>query len=624
LILSFGFTERLLRVDLTHAKISVETPDDAFYRRYCGGRGLISYLLLRELEQGSDALSAENKLIFACGPVTGAPVSGAGRHSVGAKSPLTGGYGEAEAGGFWGAELKSAGYDAIIFEGKSKDPVYLWINNDAVEIRSATHLWGKQTLQANESIKNEVDSASVRIAAIGPGGENLVRYASIIHDLKHVAGRCGLGAVMGSKNLKAVAVKGTNPLKVAKPKKLGRLSSYMGREVDKLAHNYHNYGTGAAMDVFEETGNLPVRNFKEGLFPKVDQISAQAVKKTVSVGMGTCFACVVRCKKIVQVKDSNFTVDPAYGGPEYETLAAFGSNCGVEDLKVICKANELCQGYSLDTISTGVTISFAMECYEKGFLTNAQTDGVDLNFGNSQAMLTMIERIGQREGFGNILAEGTKRMAEKLGNNTEVFAVQVKGQEVPMHDPRPRRGQGLGYAVSPTGADHMHNIYDNLYIKKIPREARGLGVTEPVSALDMGPKKARQFYYISTWNSLDNVLCMCMFVPWTVNQKTNIVRHVTGWDTNAFELLKISERAINLARVFNIREGFGVDEDSLPPRLMEPKANGVLSQVSINPKEFEEMKRSYYKIAGWDSRGIPTPEKLYELDIGWAISHLPQ
>jgi aldehyde:ferredoxin oxidoreductase len=264
-----------------------------------------------------------------------------------------------------------------------------------------------------------------------------------------------------------------------------------------------------------------------------------------------------------------------------------------------------------------------MECYEKGFLTDSKTDGMLLNFGNSQTILAAIESIGQRKGIGNLLAEGSKRAAQHLGKDTEGFVAQVKGQEVPMHEPKPKRGQGLGYAVSPTGADHMHNMYDNIYVNKTPREAQGLGVIEPVPALDMGPKKARQFYYLSTWVSLDNLLCMCMFVPWTVNQKTNIVRHVTGWDISTFELMKISERAINLARVFNTREGFTRADDSLPRRLMEPKTNGALSDVSIDPNQFEELKSRFYKMAGWDGKGVPTPEKLEELDIGWAASYLP-
>ena len=613
--MSFGFQKKILRVNLENQKISIEENTDGFYRKYFGGRGLISYFLLRELEPKIDPLSSKNKLIFACGPVTGASVSGAGRHSVGAKSPLTGGYGESEAGGFWGTELKKAGFDAIIIEGRSEKPVYLWICDDTVEIRNASSLWGKQILQTQEIIRDQTKSQSIRVASIGPGGEKMVRFASIIHDLRHVAGRGGMGAVMGSKNLKAVAVKGTGKVEAAKPKKLQTLAMWMVKNVDRLAHTLHTYGTGAAMDVYEATGNLPVNNFREGVFPNVDSISAQTIKKTFSVGMETCFACAVRCKKIVKVNDGLWKVDPVYGGPEYETLAAFGSNCGIDDLKVVCKANELCQRYSLDTISTGVTISFAMECFEHNLLTLAQTDGIHLSFGNKKAMLKVIELIGQRKGIGDILAEGSKRASKILGSKTKRFSVQIKGQEVPMHDPRLRRGQGLGYAISPTGADHMHNIYDTLYSQKIPREIEGLGILEPVPIDDLGPKKIRLFHYVSTWNSLDNSLCLCMFTPWSVRQKVAIVNYVTGWKTTAFELMKVSERATNLARLFNIREGFGRKDDVLPSRLLDPKINGALSTSSINIKDLEHAKDIYYKMAGWNKKGIPTPEKLMELDI---------
>ncbi len=613
--MSFGFKKKILRVNLENQKIIREENTESFYRKYFGGRGLISYFLLRELEPNIDPLSSKNKLIFACGPVTGASVSGAGRHSVGAKSPLTGGYGESEAGGFWGTELKKAGFDAIIIEGRSEKPVYLWICDDTVEIRNASSLWGKQILQTQEIIRDETKSQSIRIASIGPGGEKLVRYASIIHDLRHVAGRCGMGAVMGSKNLKAVVVKGTGKVKVAKPKKLQTLALWMVKNVDRLAHTLHTYGTGAAMDVYETTGNLPVNNFREGIFPNVDSISAQTIKKTVSVGMETCYACAVRCKKIVKVSNGIWNVDPVYGGPEYETLAAFGSNCGIDDLKVICKANELCQRYSLDTISTGVTISFAMECFENNLLTLSQTDGIHLNFGNKKAMLKVIELIGQRKGIGDILAEGSKRASKILGSKTERFSVQIKGQEVPMHDPRLRRGQGLGYAISPTGADHMHNIYDTMYSQNIPRDIEGLGIIEPVPIDDLGPKKIRLFHYVSMWNSLDNCLCLCMFTPWSVRQKVAIVNYVTGWKTTAFELMKVSERATNLARLFNIREGFDRKDDVLPPRLLDPKINGALSTSSIKIKDLEQAKDIYYKMAGWNEKGIPTSEKLMELDI---------
>ena len=622
--MSFGYNRRILRVDLSKGTASVEEPDEIFYRRYFGGRGLIAYFLLRELKKGASPLSAENKLIFACGPVTGAPITGAGRHSVGAKSPLTGGYGEAEAGGFWGAELKKAGYDAVIVEGVAEAPSYLWIEDDKVEIRSALDFWGRQVLETQEAIRKALGKPAVRIAAIGPAGEKLVRFASIIHDLRHVSGRCGLGAVMGSKRLKAVAVLGTQRVKIAKPEKLRKLATWMAKNVEKIDRDLHTYGTGAIMDVYEATGNLPVRNFREGVFPNVDSISAQAVKEKVRAGMETCFACAVRCKKTVEITQPPWTVNPVYGGPEYETLAALGSNCGIDDLNAICKANELCQRYGLDTISTGTTISFAMECFENGILQSDRTEGIKLNFGNAEAMIHLIKLIAERRGIGNILAEGAKRAATTLGHDAEKYAVHVKGQEIPMHDPRLKKGLGLGYAVSPTGADHMHNIHDTLYEKRIPVTIEGLGILEPLPTEDFGPRKVRMFHYISTWNSLDNCLLICMFPSWNVRQKVEIVRCVTGWKTSAFELMQVSERATNLARVFNIREGFRREEDKLPKRIMQPKLDGFLSNSAIDAEELEKAKEIYYQMAGWNEEGVPKSSKLEELDIGWASKKITE
>ncbi|MEJ2281319.1 MAG: aldehyde ferredoxin oxidoreductase N-terminal domain-containing protein, partial [Candidatus Bathyarchaeota archaeon] len=381
-----GFTGKIVRINLSTEKISFETLDENFYRKHFGGRGLISYILLNELAPKINPLGPENKLIFACGPVTGAPFSGSGRNSVGAKSPLTGGYGEAEAGGYWGAELKRAGLDAIVVEGQASNPVYLSINDQKVEIIDASNIWGLEIKKSQETIQKDLADNKVKVSQIGPGGEKLVRYASIVNDLNHVAGRCGIGAVMGSKNLKAIAVKGSTNVPINKPKRLRKLARWMAQNVDTVAHALHTYGTGAEMDVGEEVGNLPIRNFRDGDFPEVDSISAETLKYTVGVGMGTCFACAVACKKEVKVTEP-WIVDPEYGGPEYETLASLGSNCGVHDLKAVCKANELCQRYCIDTISTGVTISFAMECFENGLLTKEDTDNIELNFGNAKSML---------------------------------------------------------------------------------------------------------------------------------------------------------------------------------------------------------------------------------------------
>lgn len=620
--MSDSFTGKILRVNLNKEITSTETIKNIFYRRHFGGRGLISYILLNELEAKIDPLGPKNKLIFACGPVTGAPISGSGRNSVGAKSPLTGAYGEAEAGGYWGAELKRAGFDAIIVEGKASTPVYLWINDQKAELRDASKLWGLEIKKSQETIQSELDDKRVKVAQIGPGGEKLVRYASLVNDMNHVAGRCGMGAVMGSKNLKAVAVKGSKRMTVSKPKRLANLAKWMTQNVKNLAYALHTYGTGDAMDAMEATGNLPVRNFRDGDFPEVDQIDARAVKEQVGVGMGTCFACAIACKKEVTV-EAPWTVQKEYGGPEYETLASLGSNCGVNDLKAICKANELCQRYSIDTISTGVTISFAMECFEHGLLTTEDTGGIDLSFGNAKSMIKMVELIGEKQGLGALLAEGTKRSAEKIGKGAEDFAVHIKGQEVPMHDPRLKRGEALGYAVSPTGADHVHNIHDTFLYPQLPKKYNSLGVLEPVPVEDFGPKKVRLYKYVGDWRTLNNFLVMCLFPPWNVNQKVDIVRSVTGWNTTAFELMKVVERGNTLARIFNIREGFTEKDDWLPSRFFQPKTSGALNKTSVKPEDLQTAKLLYYEIMGWTEQGVPKKSKLDELNISWAANKLP-
>jgi aldehyde:ferredoxin oxidoreductase len=616
-----GFTGRILRINLRNEKTSFETIDETFYRRYFGGRGLISYTLLNELEPKIDPLGPQNKLIFACGPITGAPISGSGRNSVGAKSPLTGAYGEAEAGGYWGAELKRTGGDAIIVEGKASSPVYLWIQDQKVELRDAASLWGLEIKKAQETIRKDLGDKTVKVALIGPGGEGLVRYASVINDLNHVAGRCGMGAVMGSKNLKAVAVKGRSNVPVGKPKKLKKLANWMAQNVHNVARVLHTYGTGAEMDVGLEVGNLPIRNFRDGDFPDVDSISAELLKKSVGVGMGTCFACAVACKKEVKITEP-WSVDPEYGGPEYETLASLGSNCGVSDLKAVCKANELCQRYSIDTISTGVTISFAMECFEHGLLTKKDTGGIDLSFGNAESMLKLVELIGKKQGLGKLLAEGTKRAAIQIGKGSEEFAIHVKGQEVPMHDPRLKRGEALGYVVSPTGADHVHNIHDTFLYPKLPNCYHSLGVLETVPVEDFGPKKVRLYKIVGEWRTLNNFLVMCLFTPWSVIQKVEIVHSVTGWNTTTYELMKVVERGNTLARIFNLREGFTEKDDWLPQRFFQPKTSGALSKTFVNPKDLQKGKLLYYDMMGWTEQGVPKQSSLDELDIGWAAKKI--
>ena len=617
----YGYLGRILRVNLSKDKLSIEYPDEIFYRRYLGGEGFVAYYLLKELKPGIDPLGPENKLIFAAGPVTGVPIAGNSRNSIGAKSPLTGGFGESEVGGYWGAELKHAGFDAVIIEGKASSPVYLWIHDGEAEIRDASHIWGLETGDAQHVIREELNDNLVRVALIGPGGENLVRYACVMVDLKDAAGRTGMGAVMGSKNLKAVAVRGSGRIEVSDKRILTELSKHLIQKVEDM--RLHEYGTGSLFEEYAASGNLPIQNFRDGEFQNAAALSAKNVKATVRVGMEGCYACPIRCKKIVKI-DEPFTVDPAYGGPEYEALASLGSNCGVDDLKAVCKANEICNRFSIDVISAGVSIAFAMECYENGLISDKETGGLKLKFGNAEALVRMVEMIGRREGLGDLLAEGVKRASEKIGKDSERFAMHVKGQEIPMHEPRFKKALGVGYAVSPTGADHMHNIHDTSLTPDSQEMSvfAELGILEPIPLEKLCPGKIRALIYAVDWRVLDNCLLLCSFVPWDYVQKTSIVRAVTGWNTTAWELMKTGERITTMARVFNIREGFGRKDDWLPERFFNPRISGVLSDTAIDPEEFREAIDTYYKMMGWDENGVPTREKLEELDIGWVASLL--
>lgn len=619
-MLPFGYNCKNLRVNLSTEEISIENPEDTLYRRYMGGEGFVAYYLLKELEVGVDALSPENKLIFAAGPVTGTLIPGNGRNSVGAKSPLTGGFGEAEVGGHWGSELKRAGFDSIIFDGKAKNPVYLWVHDEKAEIKDARQLWGKDTGQVEKTIREELGDSFVRVASIGSAGEKMVRYACVINDLRNAAGRTGMGAVMGSKNLKAIAVRGHKKrLEVSNPETIRQLTTWLYENLEDVIGLLHNYGTGADLDGAVASGNLPTRNFTDGNFPNPDALDARTIKETIRIGMEGCYACPVRCKKIVEIHEP-YSVDARYGGPEYETIAAFGSNCGVDDLKAVCKANEICNSSSMDTISAGAAVAFAMECYENGILTNKETGGLNLRFGNSEAMLRIVQQIAQRQGLGDILAEGVKRAAEKIGKGAGKFAIHVKGQELPLHEPRLKRALGLGYAISPTGADHMHNLHDTSItgLGDTLTNLSSLGVLEPIPLLDLGPRKVRALIYFTDWRVLDNCLLICDFIPWNYLQKTEIVRAVTGWNTTAWELMKIGERVTTMARVFNIREGFNRGSDWLPERFFHPLANGPLSITSLGAEELKKSRSTYYEMMGWDEDGVPTEGKLEELDIGWA------
>jgi aldehyde:ferredoxin oxidoreductase len=615
----YGYSGKLLRVNLGNRDIRIEKPDEGYYKRYLGGRGIIMHTLLTETPANADPLGPENKLIFALGLLSGHNVIGSGRCSVGAKSPLTGACGESEAGGMWAAELRRAGYDAIIIEGQSAKPVYLWVYNDTVEIRDAAQIWGSEVRPAMEWLQNDLGVKKYRSALIGPSGEKGVRLANIIVDCRNVFGRCGLGAVMGSKKLKGVIVKGSQRPPAADTEKILALNRIM-KERSQNSHLKH-YGTGSAMDAYEAVGNLPIRNYAGGKFPQVEKISAAAVMREFGTGMEGCFNCPIKCKKKICVDDAPWHIDSMYGGPEYETLVSFGSNLLIDDLKAICKAHEICNRYGIDTISTGATVAFAMECFENGLLTLVDTDGLQLEFGNVEAMLTLVEKIARREGVGEVLARGSKKAAESIGKNAGDYAMQVKGLELPYHSPRLNQGLGLHYSVHAAGPDHVTGPIDNALPGMMDNWDR-IHVAQNLPPTELSPCKARMVYELGLYKEMPNYLGVCSFVPWNITELRDAVEAVTGWPATTWKLMKAVERGITLMRIFNLREGFTRDDDRLPERFHTTLQEGPLKDIRIDPTAHAEAVELYYQLLGWDRDGVPTRACLTGLDLEWAIPFL--
>jgi aldehyde:ferredoxin oxidoreductase len=619
-----AFTGKYLRVDLTRGTTAVEQFPELHYRMFMGGAAMAGSILMRELKPGVDPLGPDNVMVVATGPLNGIPVSGTNRFTVAAKSPLTDGYGEAEAGGWWGPELKFAGFDGLIITGQSPKPVYLWICDGQVEIRDAAHLWGKLSGEAQDLVTAETDKRA-RVLQCGIHGERGGRMAAIVNELKHFNGRSGLGAVMGSKRLRAIAVRGHGKLEPKDPQAMQTLLKWFREHYNREGDGLHKYGTSRGVMVLNTDGILPTRNFQAGQFEHAKAISGQTMAETILTDEGTCYACAIACKREVDVPELGVT--HKYGGPEYETIGASGSACGIGDLKAIAKFNQLCGEYVMDTISVGMTIAFAMECFERGILTTADTDGLELKFGNAQALLTITEKIGKREGFGDILALGSKRAAERIGRGAEQFVLTVKNQEIPMHDPRGKQGLSLGYATAPAGADHMRAPHDPTHEGFHPQGAHALeplGLAEAMSRLELSPRKVRAYTYSSHYRSMCDSVGVCHLAAAPANalaitQVVNAVRALTGWDTSLWELIKVGERAKALARAFNCREGFTPKDDQIPQRLHEPFTEGPLKDVRVDPDTFARALRLYYQIEGWDTEtGWPTFAKLAELGIEWA------
>lgn len=599
----YGWIGKLLRVDLTNGRIAKEDLNVEDAKNYLGARGLGTKIMMDEVDPKVEPFSPENKLIFMTGPLTGTLASSPGRYEVVSKAPLTGTIGASNAGGHFGPELKYAGYDGIIFEGKALRPVYLYINDDEVELRLAEHLWGKTVFDATGELLKET-AEDARVACIGPAGEKLVFFATVMNDKNRAAGRSGLGAVMGSKNLKAVVVRGTKSIEAARPKEF--LESCLDARKKLKVHpvtgsGLATYGTEVLVNILNQSGALPTRNWRDGgIFEHADETGGEALREKYLVRNKGCFGCSIGCGRITRIPEGKFK---SFGeGPEYEAAWAYGADCGVRDLAAISKANFICNELGLDPITMGSTIACAMEMYEKGILTKEEI-GRSLNFGDADAIVELTRMTGMREGFGDKLAEGSYRMASAYGHPE--LSMTVKKQEMPAYDGRGVQGMGLEYATSNRGACHVRGYLTSPEILGVPQKLDPLVTTDKAS-------------WLKAFQDLTAVVDssgICLFTTFGIGlpEISEMLRNATGMSCSDEDILKAGERIWNLERLFNLKAGFTKADDTLPERLLnEPLPSGP---AKGKVAELDIMLKEYYELRGWNTEGIPTEEKLRELSI---------
>ena len=627
-----GYNGRILHVDLTSGALTIEEPEEAFYRKYLGGSAMGMYYILRDMPKGADPLGPENVLTLFAGVTTGAPISGQSRLNANAKSPLSGGIGDSQSGGFFPAELKFAGFDGIVLKGKSASPVYLLIVDGNAELRDAAHIVGKITGEVDDIIHQEIDPKA-EILQHGIAAERGVLFSSLVSMSNRHNGRTGMGAVMASKNLKAVVARGKKKVQVSNPKALTELNRIGPKaipengDMDGLA----KHGTAVVVLFNNTIGCLPTRNYNEGQFEGCEPISGERMTETILKERDTCYACVVRCKRVVEINEGARKVDPKYGGPEYETLGTFGSYCGIDDLAAVSVANQICNEYGVDTIACGATIAFAMECYEKGIITKEQTDGVELKFGDAAAMLKTLEMIVKGEGeLGQTLGMGSELAAKKWGNGADECLITVKGSEAPAHMPQAKRSLGLIYAVNPFGADHQSSEHDPYYEEGVGdfnlNRLKQIGLGSPQPAYSLTDEKVRFAYQTQLFYSMLDSASLCQFVygpTWTLydaQDTATMINAVTGWSVTVDELMEVGERRLNLLRAFNAREGLNRKDDKLPKKFFKQlQGTGPTGGMALTQDELDHALDEYYRLAGWTADGIPTAQTLEKLDIAWAM-----
>lgn len=604
----FGYNGKVLRIDLSNENINVEPLDLEKAQKYIGSRGLGVKTFIDEVDPKVDPLSEENKFIIATGPLTAAPMPTSGRYMVITKSPLTGTIAISNSGGQWGTKLKNAGYDMIILEGRADKPVYLYIEDDKVEIKDATNYWGMVTSEITNKL-SEVHSGA-KVLCIGPAGENLSKIAAVMNDVDRAAGRGGVGAVLGSKNVKAIVVKGSGKVNVANPELAKEVNSEklnILRNDPVAGGGLPTYGTAVLVNIINENGVHPVRNFQEAYTDKADLISGETMTETTLVKKHACYRCPIACGRVVKLKSGE-----EVGGPEYETLWSFGSDCDIYDLDAINEANMLCNEYGLDTISAGATIATAMELYQRGYIKDEEikNDNLSLNWGDAKAMIGWTKKMATREGFGNFLADGSYRLCEKY-DATE-YSMTVKKQELPAYDPRGVKGHGITYAVNNRGGCHIKGYMINPEI---------LGVPEKLDRLELEGKPA----YAKVFHDLTAVIDsmgICVFTTFGLGLKDYVEMYnaVCGDVYDEETLLKAGDRIWTLEKIFNLKAGIDSSQDTLPDRLLKDVIPNGPTKGHIH--ELDILLPKYYEVRGWDENGIPTDETLMDLGLEEYIGNL--
>jgi len=601
-----GYGGQVLRVNLTRGSVEKSDLDPDLARDYLGGRGFAAKVLYSELEQGTDPLGEANKLVVAAGPVSGLLIPGAGKTTFAAKSPATGGYADSNVGGLLSAEMKYAGYDLIIVEGVSAKPVFLYIDDDTVELRDAAAYWGQGAITAETALKNELGH-DFQIALVGPGAENLVKYACICHDFGRQAGRAGVGTVMGSKKLKAIAVRGSKSIPVADVKEFRRVGREM-MEFCKASDGWDVWvrlGTAGVNVPSNETwASFPTRNFQSGYFEDMDKMTGEYMREKIVITDKACFGCPCACGKYSYTKKWDVHVE----GPEYETAAFLGSDVGIADIEDVAYANYLCDELGIDTISTGNVIAFATECFERGVISSADTGGLEFSFGDSEVVFDLIRKIAHREGIGETLAEGVRHAAEVFGGDSNHYAMHVKGLEISAYESRHAPAMMLAYMTADIGAHH-NRAWAITYDVEVGRDA-------------VTPDKAAKVIELQHIRPLIDCLGACR-LQWVelgmpLDYYVPAMKSITGLDRSWEDLTHVAERVWNLTRAFWIREidGFGRDWDYPPPRwYTDPVPTGPSKGKLVSRENVEKLLDMYYEQRGWTSEGIPTQAKLSELGL---------